>query len=1217
MAKSFTESIVVELSKLLMPIKQLNSPQRVRRLFREIGFDITDLGDADPNLQQLITNLSPLVDIIVGQDGLAELISDLIDANTDEQTATALLALANKIPDVIDVIYTVGPDLENTINNIIPNIPPDAVETLAEKLSRRLMEYLVYLYFQNYYQRVYSIFHFLGIMETVQGAGDAYPIKTIQWSRIPQLFSDPMTLVDDVYQWNTGPDTFDGNKFLSRMEILLRAFMLHGGIYTQNDDIRAQFGRTDPEDNKEIRMPLYQTGVWSEDAAQNEHIEIDLNLCPIPSDGGKNAGLGLYPYLTADVNFQQEIADNWILGVGGSLDPQQAGLGIKLRAPHELELIDGLFTQSPVDSFNQQFNARLEVSLKRTSPADSLSYIFGSEDSSHLALKEATLKFAVGLQDGAEEILAELDIQEFTIAINPGSDADGFLQKVLSGINIKLFSDLTIGISNLDGFYFRGSGGLEVAIPIHEDLGPIHIDTLFIRIDIGDGFDITLAASFGLQLGPIQGSVEKIGLTIPLEIPDNGRGNLGPLQIDPPRFKPPIGAGLALDTGFIVGGGYLEIDTENERYAGILELKIGEIGLVAIGLIATRMPDGSKGFSLLINIGVTFSPPIQLSFGFVLAGVGGLLGYNRTMLTDVLREGLKNKTLDSILFPEDPIANASKIISDLRSVFPVTEGQFVIGPMIKLGWGSPPLISVDIGIFIEIPSPVRIVLLGQVAATFPSPDLIIVEIHIDVLGVIDFGKKELSIDASIYDSRIYQLVLNGDAALLLSWGDNPVFIVSLGGFHPRFSPPPSLTSMKRLSLSISQSSILQIYCWTYQALTSNSLQFGAGVEFYAGAAGASIEGGMSFDALIYFNPFSFSIDMAGHLVARYKGFTLAGVYLSLGLSGPSPWNARGTATFEILFWNISVDFNVTWGPSDNERLPAIDPWLGSAADDIMGLQEALSLDSSWGSRLPAYANMFEALKEIEEVETEEADPEQPPPPMRILMHPFSRLEIQQKVLPFNLHLDKLGNNPVRDHNDFRIESVVAHVGDSTLDLTIEPLLQDMSRGQYKKLNKIQRLTLPSFEKLQAGILAGSETVYFAQNKSKHTEPVFESILINPDLTSSQPDNPEKATAKWHDTKYQMRRNAIRQSGLVNAGKRKYATAKPSKVQIQQEGYYVVKTDDLSLVTFDQLANYDQSWPDNEGNLTRVKADELMDIYMQENPDKQVQVISAYEYEEAA
>ena len=83
------------------------------------------------------------------------------------------------------------------------------------------------------------------------------------------------------------------------------------------------------------------------------------------------------------------------------------------------------------------------------------------------------------------------------------------------------------------------------------------------------------------------------------------------------------------------------------------------------------------------------------------------------------------------------------------------------------------------------------------------------------------------------------------------------------------------------------------------------------------------------------------------------------------------------------------------------------------------------------------------------------------------------------------------------------------------------------------------------------------------------------------------------------------------------GKRKYATAKPSKVQIQQEGYYVVKTDDLSLVTFDQLANYDQSWPDNEGNLTRVKADELMDIYMQENPDKQVQVISAYEYEEAA
>ena len=66
----------------------------------------------------------------------------------------------------------------------------------------------------------------------------------------------------------------------------------------------------------------------------------------------------------------------------------------------------------------------------------------------HLAFKKASFKVIVALQDGKTELAAEMDIQEFTLAINPGSDGDGFLQKLLSGINIKSVSDLGIGISN-------------------------------------------------------------------------------------------------------------------------------------------------------------------------------------------------------------------------------------------------------------------------------------------------------------------------------------------------------------------------------------------------------------------------------------------------------------------------------------------------------------------------------------------------------------------------------------------------------------------------------------------------------------------------------------------------------------------------------------------------------------------------------------------------
>ena len=63
------------------------------------------------------------------------------------------------------------------------------------------------------------------------------------------------------------------------------------------------------------------------------------------------------------------------------------------------------------------------------------------------------------------------------------------------------------------------------------------------------------------------------------------------------------------------------------------------------------MPDGSKGFSLVILIATEDFPPIQLGFGFSLTGIGGLLGVNRTAMADVLRAGIKTGTVGSILFP--------------------------------------------------------------------------------------------------------------------------------------------------------------------------------------------------------------------------------------------------------------------------------------------------------------------------------------------------------------------------------------------------------------------------------------------------------------------------------------------------------------------------------------------------------------------------------------
>ena len=56
------------------------------------------------------------------------------------------------------------------------------------------------------------------------------------------------------------------------------------------------------------------------------------------------------------------------------------------------------------------------------------------------------------------------------------------------------------------------------------------------------------------------------------------------------------------------------------------------------------------------------------------------------------------------MFPQDVVANAPRILSDLRAFFPTqVRARSSIGPMVKLGWGTPTLVSLSVGIIIEIP----------------------------------------------------------------------------------------------------------------------------------------------------------------------------------------------------------------------------------------------------------------------------------------------------------------------------------------------------------------------------------------------------------------------------------------------------------------------------------------------------------------------------------
>jgi hypothetical protein len=166
--------------------------------------------------------------------------------------------------------------------------------------------------------------------------------------------------------------------------------------------------------------------------------------------------------------------------------------------------------------------------------------------------------------------------------------------------------------------------------------------------------------------------------------------------------------------GAVKGGGYLSSTRQTRVCRRTAAVARQIVTITAIGLIPT-LADGSQGFSLLLIITAEFATGIQLGFGFTLLGVGGLLGLNRTMRLEALAEGVKNGALSGIMFPRDVVANAPRIISDLRNFFPPEQGKFLIGPMVKLGWGTPTLVSLSLGIIIEIPGNIAIVGILRVA----------------------------------------------------------------------------------------------------------------------------------------------------------------------------------------------------------------------------------------------------------------------------------------------------------------------------------------------------------------------------------------------------------------------------------------------------------------------------------------------------------------------
>jgi hypothetical protein len=976
-------------SQVLAPLDDALAPDKVLELFESLGVKFPDnLLTAHP---QLATALDATRAAARGLPAVLSDLSDAIRSGDDDETIAKAVELIGRIVVLVAAIAEIASEL----NAVDP--------AFAADFPGALLDYTVVRFGEDNAPTVTSLLVLAGLIDrtavpAANASHPAYTARKLRLDRLGDFFRSPADYAQTLTAWGSN----DLTPLFQRIADFLDHVIMPATLTLGPPNIDSRFFTMQQATSGS------KTGLgFTVHVPVDSGIDLRFPLCPgnslhLLTEAHFDGGVTGTAFPPADVALQATAELAGKLLVGYSNEPV---------APDPARILLG-----------QTNGSRIEVASVRADAG--VNFVWDSSTSS-----------------ASVEPIVQGSITGGKVVIDT-SDGDGFISKLLSGIHVEGNFDSKLTWSPSSGLHFEGSATIEIAVPLHVSLGPIDLTSLYIVSGFkDDGIPIELSVAFDAALGPLQASVDRIGALAKVTFPPGG-GNAGPANFEI-GFKPPNGVGLAIDAGVVSGGGFLFIDTDRGEYDGILQLSIADIVTVtAIGLITTKNPDGSPGFSLLVIITAEFGAGIQLGFGFVLIGVGGLLGLNRTAKLEPLTEGVRTGAIDGIMFPHDVIANASRIISDLRNWFPPQNSVFLIGPMAKLGWGTPALITASFGIIVEIP-PGDIIILGVLRAALPTEDDALVKLQVAFIGALEFDKKRLWFFAALFDSRIVFLTIEGEFGFLIAWGDDPSFVVSVGGFHPSFQPPPlPFPSPRRLAVSLIDTDWARVRVEGYLALTSNTAQFGAAAELFFGFDAFNISGHLAFDALFQFSPFHFIISISASFSLTAFGVGLLSVSISGSLLGPAPWEAKGTGSISLLFFSISADFDVTWGDSGGTTLPPI------AVMPIF--QGEIEKAPNWRALPPPTSNLLVSLRKLPDSDT-------------LVLHPIGTLSVSQRAVPLDITLDKVGNQKPTDVNKLHIAP------DGPGLVKKDDAREQFAPAQYQDMSDAEKLSRPGYVPETSGI----------------------------------------------------------------------------------------------------------------------------------------------------
>ncbi|MFJ4831902.1 DUF6603 domain-containing protein [Streptomyces sp. NPDC088747] len=406
--------------------------------------------------------------------------------------------------------------------------------------------------------------------------------------------------------------------------------------------------------------------------------------------------------------------------------------------------------------------------------------------------------------------------------------------------------------------------------PVQKQLGPVTFERVGFTLLRPPDADAVLAFLLDASLSIAGLSLSLDGLSVGIAPGDLASG---------PRFSL-RGLGVTYSSGTVeIGGAFLKDTvvyegTTYDSYNGAAVLRSGQLQLSALGSYM-QLPQGPSLFvyaALNYPIG---GPPV-----FFVRGLAAGFGFNRRLVPPPIDKIATFPLVTEVMSPPsggDTVDVGAKLRA-LRDYLPPSAGDFFLA--VGLRFTSFQMIDSFLLLVVGFGRRFEVNLLGLSTMQLPTADT-------STPGVAPIARVQLALQATLVpDDGFFgirgQLTedsyllsrdcrLTGGFAFQTWFGDTHTgdFIVTVGGYHPRYAVPAHYPAVPRLGFSWQVSPQLAMKGGAYFALTPSALMAGAGFSatYQDGSTKAWFSASMDF--LIGWKPYHYEASFRISVGASY------------------------------------------------------------------------------------------------------------------------------------------------------------------------------------------------------------------------------------------------------------------------------------------------------------------------------------------------------------